>query len=144
MPINKVMRSPTAGSRASKRPGEDHRAGHDHPEGGGRVTGEMQGHGTEIQVLGVVAQQQGRDRVACQPGRGDDHHQLSVHLGRMGESVGAEGDNAQADDHDRRRVREGGEDRGAVVAEGPEAVAGRRASRVAARASPRAAASARS
>ena len=43
---------------------EDHRAGHDHPERGGRVTGEMQGHGAEIQVLGVVAQQQRRDRVA--------------------------------------------------------------------------------
>ena len=66
----------------------------------------------------MLAQQQRSGPVAGQSSCRDDHHELAVHVCRVGEPVDAERDHAEAHDHNRRRVREGGEDRGPVVSEG--------------------------
>ena len=58
------------------------------------------------------------DRVAQQPGRRDDHHERAVHVGGVGEPISAEREHAEANDDDRGRVGEGGEDGGPVVPEG--------------------------
>ena len=86
-PMRSATSSATTGSSAHETTRREyHRPGHDDPEGGCGVAGEMQGHGPEIEVAGRVAEQQGRGSVSHQAAGRQDHHQPAVHMGRVAQS----------------------------------------------------------
>jgi len=90
----------------------------DDGSGGQRVAEHVQEDAADVDVAGKLPEQGGDGAVHQNTGSGDIHHEARLNDDRVGEAVdGGDGDPAGKDDES-ERVDEGGQDTGALIAEG--------------------------